>query len=670
MRKIRNFMYAFILIALTLGSSYYSTKIGSIFAESNSATEFVTTVAVETTSGPITSNKISDSSAIKVTYNLDIGLGNNVDILEPYTMTLPSELSYETTNPIELRTIVRNIYLGNVTIVDNIISVQFDSNVKDLDNVKINFSFWSNFNKSLLDYTAGNDLAFPTKTKPLNTVHINFSKSSSGGGSGTSAVSKNLNYSKEDPTIVNWTITINNGGYEIFDSIFVDIFENDQTYIEGSASVTYRNWDKDTLSVDTTDLIFIDNNDGTHTLSENFGYLTPAFLELDDEVTSILIRYQTKLTKNDNNKSYKNVAYSYDGTELIDQAPSTASYRGDTGGGEGDLTKTITGTLTWQDEDNIYQTRPNDVTIELLQNDVVYDSVIIEDTSTIWDYTFIEVPVYDLDEVEYNYSTRIQTPVPSYMLVQDGYDFTLTYTKVDPEPEMMYVDGIIQWIDDNNLDSTRPQSITVELLQRGLVIDTVTIPTTTNNTDAYSFKNLPKTSSDGEEHIYTTRIQNPITPYTLIQEGYDFTLTYTSKPTIPERTHIKGHIVWIDDNNAHNTRPNVLTIELLQNGTLYQEQDVSIHSLTNTWSYDFSEIPIKDENNEVYIYTIQVKNLPASYTYTFVDNILTLKYISPTTPTSPTTTLPKTGMDSLLPLIPGGMLINMGGLLIFLKRKD
>lgn len=263
----------------------FTTQLSSLnlIAVELDAVQFVTSVSLSTTTRPIGAAKVKDSSAIAADYSLDIGDGSTSDTSSVYTMPLPIEFTYTTSTPIQLLT-TGGVNLGDVTIANNVISIQFMPAVSTLKNVKVAFNFWSNLNKAVLDYTNGNDLLFPTSTNPANTIHVNFSKSGSGGGgSGDSDVSKTLGYSRIDPTVVNWTITVNNGGYEVLDSIFEDTMENRQQYIPGSASFTYRNWKDKIIKTETADLELQQNTDGSQTFTKHFGYLTPDSASDDTE---------------------------------------------------------------------------------------------------------------------------------------------------------------------------------------------------------------------------------------------------------------------------------------------------------------------------------------------------------------------------------------------------
>ena len=317
-----------------LGSILNLTPLVSAETKSPSAIQFVDQVVLSNNNGPISSNKISDASLVNATYTLSIPNGTVIDTAQTYSMPLPQELKYTGTAPIFL-TKEDGTLLGSVTIQNNMLNIVFEPVINNLSNRTLFFNFWSGFNKNTLNYDMGNDLAFPTKNNLNNSIHVNFSKSSSGEGSGNSAIAKTLHY--EANNIVSWTITINNGGYEVSDANFVDTMGNTQDYIPGSTSIHYRNYKNTVIKTESTDLVFNPNADGSQSTSLNLGHLRGDTEASLTEPNSVVIHYQTKLKSNPLNNKYPNQAFSYDGATLIDSALSTATYHGQSGGGTGDV---------------------------------------------------------------------------------------------------------------------------------------------------------------------------------------------------------------------------------------------------------------------------------------------------------------------------------------------
>lgn len=605
--KMKREIVAFLGILIILGSFFAGIDTKRIDAQvgvnSLDAAQFVSNVFLEDSEGPLGTNKVSDSSSIKVIYELELGSGSNIDTSQPYTMTLPKELNYETSIPISLNT-VSGIHLGDVTIKNGIISIQFSSSVHSLDNLKINFDFWSNFDKDELNYDTGNDLIFPIQNNPNHSIHVNFSKSSSGGGSGTSAISKSLTYDDADPTIVNWTVTVNNGGYAVTNSVFQDVMENHQDYLTGSMTINYRNWKKAIIKSEKTDPSISQNNDGSQNFSLSFGQLTSEDEKNDSVITSVVLHYQTKLLYNSNNNHYPNTATSFDGSERIDSALSTATYRGQGGGGEGDEIIDIKGKKIWEDQNNREQRRPKQITVSLLRNGINYrEQVVSENSSNEWGYVFTSVPKYDSSGTTYTYTVKEIDVPEGYMSEVAGTIITNHYTL----PESISVSGQKIWDDQENKDGNRPSNITVNLLANGLLKESRLVTAETGW--RYQFKGLPK-EENGQEISYSIT-EKPVRDYSSKTEGNNLINIYT-----PEKTSVSVQKIWEDENNQDGIRPKKVFVELYANRQKISEASLSAE---NEWKITWDELS-KRKNGEEILYTVKERESISGYRASSVES--------------------------------------------------
>lgn len=594
MKKTLRTLFSVIFLLSNLFFSFGSSK--SYAAEQLDASQFVSNVTLADANGPIGINKIRDSSSIHVTYNLAISNGNTIDPTQPYTMALPKELSYETTTPIRIDN-GSGVHLGDVTINNGIISIQFSPDITSFENLKINFNFWAALNKNQLNYETGNDLLFPTQNYPNNTIHVNFSKTSSGGGSGTSAIAKTLNYDDTDPTIVNWTITVNNGGYPIDNASIQDIMENNQDFIAGSMTVAYRNWRKTTIYTEKTDPIISQQADGRQSFSLSFGKLTSTQEENNTATTSLVIHYKTKLLNNALNNQYHNNVSSYDSNELIDSAQSTAVYRGQGGGGEGDQVMTISGKKIWEDQDNTFQTRPETVTIALLRDGETYrQTTISEGQDGDWSYSFSTVPKYDSSGKAYTYSVQELNVPEGYSSEVNGTDITNHYPARTTE-----ISGQKIWRDQDNQDGKRPSAITVNLLANGILQESQVV--TSQNDWKYQFAQQPM-YSNGKEISYSVS-ENAVPGYTAAIEGTTIINTHT-----PEVRSITVQKNWDDQENQDGLRSEHVQAVLLANGKKVNEAALDEAS---QWTHTWDELP-KYENGQAINYTVEEQTTIPGYT--------------------------------------------------------
>ncbi|MBJ8079540.1 Cna B-type domain-containing protein, partial [Bacillus cereus group sp. N12] len=92
----------------------------------------------------------------------------------------------------------------------------------------------------------------------------------------------------------------------------------------------------------------------------------------------------------------------------------------------------------------------------------------------------------------------------------------------------------------------------------------------------------------GNEFKYTVN-EVKVKDYETKVEGTTITNTYKNTET----TEVSGKKVWEDYNNKFNTRPEGITVQLLQNGTEFQTKEVKADKDGN-WSFDFKDLPKYD----------------------------------------------------------------------------
>src|SRR5699024_943965 len=239
----------------------------------------------------------------------------------------------------------------------------------------------------------------------------------------------------------------------------------------------------------------------------------------------------------------------------------------------------VSGAKTWKDDNA--KDRPASITVELLQNGKVIDSKEVT-AETDWKYSFKDLEKYDENGVAYKYTVQ-EKPGDGDQTTLEGSDITNVRTGETD------VTGTKTWKDDNAED--RPDSITVELVQNGKVIDSKEV---TAETDwKYSFKDLEKYDENGVAYKYTVQ-EKAVEGYGTTVDGFDITNVRTGK------TDVTGTKTW-KDNNAEDCQ-NSITVELLQNGKVIDSKEVTAET---DWKYSFKDLEAYDENGVAYKYTIQ-----------------------------------------------------------------
>ena len=209
-------------------------------------------------------------------------------------------------------------------------------------------------------------------------------------------------------------------------------------------------------------------------------------------------------------------------------------------------------------------------------------------------------------DLELGKYTLKETKAPEgYLLVDKEYEFDLTSENASQSIVVNNPLNIIDipvnkvWIDNNNQDGKRADSVTVKLLADGqetgqkLVLDQ-------SNDWSGKFTVLAKTK-DGKEIAYTI-VEENVEGYTSEitgnqNQGFTVTNTYT-----PEQIEIKGQKTWDDKNNQDGKRPDQIIVKLFANGKEVARKEVKADE-NGDWTYRFTNLD-KYENGEEIVYAV------------------------------------------------------------------
>ncbi|MGF9814531.1 Cna B-type domain-containing protein, partial [Bacillus toyonensis] len=245
---------------------------------------------------------------------------------------------------------------------------------------------------------------------------------------------------------------------------------------------------------------------------------------------------------------------------------------------------TVEGTKTWKDGNAT--SRPTTIKADLLQNGKVIDTKEVSAAGE-WKYVFTDLAAYDAEGNAYKYEVKEQ-PVDGYKSEVHGYD--ITNTKV----AKLTVEGTKTWNDNNATD--RPSSIKVDLLQNGKVVDTKEATAATKW--KYAFADVEAYDANGVAYKYEVKEQ-PVAGYQSDVHGYDITNTKVGE------TKVEGTKTWKDDNAKD--RPEMIKVDLLQNGTVIATQEVS---KVTGWKYEFKDLAAYDTEGKAYKYEVKEQAVP------------------------------------------------------------
>lgn len=233
----------------------------------------------------------------------------------------------------------------------------------------------------------------------------------------------------------------------------------------------------------------------------------------------------------------------------------------------------VSGTKTWDDDNDRDRKRPESITINLLADDVKVGSktVTAEDG---WKYEFTNLPKYRDGGVKIVY-TITEEAVEGYTATVDGFNVTNTHT-----PETVTINGEKTWDDADNQDGKRPASITIHLMKGEEVVDTKTVKAA----DGWNWSFTALKNENGVAIKYTIA-EDAVSDYTSVVNGYNVTNTHT-----PETITISGTKTWDDADDQDGIRPEFIKVYLFAD-------DVQVGSATVTpdedgnWTYSFENQP-------------------------------------------------------------------------------
>lgn len=336
-------------------------------------------------------------------------------------------------------------------------------------------------------------------------------------------------------------------------------------------------------------------------------------------------------------------------------------------------------TKVWNDANNQDGKRPESVTVQLYKKVGDADPVAVEgkkltltakdktDANT-WVASFTNLPQYEAGK-EITYSIK-EVDVPA------GYEASVTGQVVTNthNPDTVILSGTKVWKDNNNQDGKRTTSVKVQILNGDKVVQEIEVSEKTGW--KFESKKLPK-YENGKEIKYTVK-ETAMTEYkATITTDKDGKYTITNEHT-PEKTAVKGHKIWKDEDNKDGIRPASITVKLLADGK--ETGQTATVSETSGWTYEFTGLDRYQEGKEI-AYTVEEVNVPDGYTASVegynITNTHTPEKPTPGKPNEPGKPkkggeLPNTGSESnQAALVAGIALLGLGtGFLARRKKED
>lgn len=248
---------------------------------------------------------------------------------------------------------------------------------------------------------------------------------------------------------------------------------------------------------------------------------------------------------------------------------------------------TVDKTVTKVWDDNNSTKRPESIQIQLYADGVAYGDPVTLSDSNYWTASYQGLPKYSSGTKEVNYTVD-EVSVP------DGYTKSINGMTITNKliPETTTISGTKTWDDDNNRDRIRPDSITVNLYDGYVKVDSQTV--TADDNWSYSFKNVPKYDNSGNEIKYTVK-ESAVEGYTTTYNGYDIVNTH-----VPEKVSLKLTKVWDDNGDQDGLREDSVQVQIYANGKPASGEGAKVTlSKDNGWTATVKDLPKYDDGNVI-----------------------------------------------------------------------
>ena len=310
------------------------------------------------------------------------------------------------------------------------------------------------------------------------------------------------------------------------------------------------------------------------------------------------------LTLNEANSwkgSFENLAESENGKKInytVKETPVSGYVSATTGSASEGFTITnsytpetvdISGSKTWNDNNNQDGKRPASITIRLYANGVeLKDKAVSVTADDDWKWSFTDLPKYaDGKPITY---TITEDSVDGYTSAVNGYDVTNTYS-----PEQTSITVTKAWADSDDQDGLRPQSVTVRLLANGRDAGKTLTLNAGNNWQG-TFSELDK-YENGREITYTIE-EVSVTGYETEISGSSSTGFTVTNTHTPETVTLSGAKTWNDANDQDGKRSSSITIRLYANGVELKDKAVSV-TADDDWKWSFAGLPKYEDGSEI-----------------------------------------------------------------------
>ena len=280
----------------------------------------------------------------------------------------------------------------------------------------------------------------------------------------------------------------------------------------------------------------------------------------------------------------------------------------------------LTVNKVWQDNATQALRRPSVVVINVKGEDGSVVATYDLNTATETSHTFTELPKYNSEGQEINYTVEeaeknvgdlhFYTGVVENVenTSENSKEVTITNTFTKPEDK---TDVTVRkvWNDNNDEANKRPSSIKLLLKNGSETVREQEVSVENGvsgdaNTWTYTFNDMAKYDDNGQEIVYSVDEkeinQGDLQFYNKKVSGLTITNEFTQDTT---KVSVPVSKVWVDNEEQSSRRPESVRIILKANEIKVKEYDLT--GTGDRWEYTFEDLPKYDEFNNIINYTVE-----------------------------------------------------------------
>ncbi len=291
-------------------------------------------------------------------------------------------------------------------------------------------------------------------------------------------------------------------------------------------------------------------------------------------------------------------------------------------------TVTVSGEKTWKDYNEQEQKRPESITVKVMNGEKVEQTIEVKpDANGNWKYTSKALPKYDANNNVIEY-TVVEEKLDNYNVEynitvdEKNGNITANITNTLNKVPTVTVSGKKTWHDYNGQEGTRPESITVKVMNGDKEVETIEVKPNEDGNWEYTSESLPKYDENNNIIEYTV-VEEKLDDYnveynrTVDEKTGDITANITNTLNRVPTVTVSGTKHWEDEEDQDGIRPDNITIAVISSDktdkterlqTIGKKDDV-----TYNWTYRFTGLPKYDANNQEIQYSVTETGIDEKY---------------------------------------------------------